>query len=129
MSGILIVVNKVTSKGTVGSVFLGTMFILGIIQTEHPSFLEHAEVVTKADTGFMNVVQQVKEMVTPCHLEYFSGNMSNLVQSFPVNNGGNLCSEQLKNPMPIVKNHTALSNRRDLENKAKISGEIEMKTL
>lgn len=62
-------------------------------------------------------------------MEYFSGNMSNVVQSFPVSNGVNLSPEQLKNPMPIVKNHTALSDRRDLENKAKISGEIEMKTL
>ena len=37
--------------------------------------------------------------------------------------GGNFFPEQLKNPMPIGKNHTALDDRTAIEDKRKISGE------
>lgn len=48
--------------------------------------------------------------------------MSKVVQSFPVTVEDNPPPEQLENPVPIVKNHTALDDRLALEDESNPEG-------
>lgn len=94
--------------------FPGTIFFFFLkrFQTEGPSLLEYTERATKADTGLMNVDQHGTRKVTLYHWETSWGPLAspilNLVQS---------CSstEQLKDLMPVMENHTALDDRIALE--------------
>lgn len=67
MPDILIVVRKVFQRGTVGKVFLETMFCLETIQKEDAELLEYSEGMAKAGIELMNAEQQAPGKVILCH--------------------------------------------------------------
>lgn len=69
MSNIIIIANKVTSKGIIHREFLETMIFVSIIHSECRVLLYYVEAVSKADTGLTKIGQRRILKVVLCHQE------------------------------------------------------------
>ena len=107
---------------------LETMFFLSIIQMDCPSFLDYTEGVAKVDIELMNIEQQETVKVTLFHqktpLMVSHRPPCQISSVISCHHGGNSFPEQLKNLMPIVRNISALGDRKAVEEKTTNSGKI-----